>query len=121
GAVSALPIDGDGFVEFDFTVESGVRAVGLSAGGSDHTIAGIDYAFALAGDTVTIRERGVYRMSGPASKGDVFRISIEAGRVHYYKNGEYLYTSTAPAPVGLRVDSALLGTDTTLQRVRLSR
>ncbi|HMC77698.1 MAG TPA: Ig domain-containing protein, partial [Vicinamibacterales bacterium] len=108
GAHSAAVLTGDGYAEF--TPAAGQRLfAGLSADLSAATASStIDFAFSLWPDGAwEVRERGVYKKDGTFAPGDRFRVSVEAGRVVYRRNGVSLYTSATAPTYPLALDATL--------------
>jgi hypothetical protein len=107
GGISATTIaSGDGYIQF--TPSWGTRLyAGFSADRTNSTaVDQIQYAFSFWTDgTWDIREFNVYKTGGTHTAGDVFKISVEAGVVKYYRNAALVYTSTAAPvyPLGLDV------------------
>jgi len=92
-----------------FTVNTGTSlVVGLGNDTTSNTSYAIDYAFSFNGSaTFEIREKGVYKSEGKFSATDVFRISVAAGVVKYYRNDVLVYTSKTAATSPLVGDSSL--------------
>ncbi|HEY0961602.1 MAG TPA: fibronectin type III domain-containing protein [Pseudomonadales bacterium] len=110
GAVSMQKIEGRGYLEFTATVEDSLRFIGLGARNTGPTALDIDYALRLQGTAVEVRENGVYKWDTTFVAGDVFRITVDGGKVNYAKNGTVFYTSTAAPAAVLRGDVALYST-----------
>lgn len=108
GALSQQRISGDG--ELIFTVAAGQRLfVGL-ARDTTATISytTIDYALSFwPNGTFEVRENNTYRAEGALQAGDVFRLSVKAGIVTYYRNLDLIYTSRTPVSGALVVDASL--------------
>src|SRR5439155_1119363 len=87
GAVSSQAIlSGDGYVQASVDVTSTYRMFGLSNGDTGVQFADIDYAAYLAGGTLMVYERGVYKGSfGSLTPGDVAKVSVESNVVKYYR------------------------------------
>src|SRR5262249_23604305 len=92
GATAAQRISGgDGCVEWIVRDTAALRFIGLT----DET-AGINpdrFAFAirLQDGHAEVRERGAYRADVRFTRGDVFRIAVDAGVASYVKNGIIFY------------------------------
>ncbi len=122
GPVSAAAINsGDGSVEFTAPDTLGIRAMGLSNGNTDNYISDIDFAFQLYGYggsyNLEVRENGAYKSNSSYSPGDVLKISLESGKIKYYKNGTLFYTSLKAPTYPLFVDSAFLNLNSALNNV----
>lgn len=103
---------GDGYVQFTVGEAGTLWAAGLSHGSDDTTGADIDFALSFnGGGYAEVRENGAYRGETPYVPGDVFRVTVEGGSVHYSKNGLFLQESaTAPQyPLGLDVSLSTIG------------
>jgi hypothetical protein len=123
GAVSSRSLtSGDGYVEFRATESTTRRMVGLSNGDTDQNFADIDFAvFLRQGGTLQIYEKGVLKGSfGTYAPGDLFRVSLWAGVVRYYRNGTLLYTSGQAPRLPLLVDSSLYDTVATITSAVIS-
>jgi hypothetical protein len=113
GGVTQQVISADG--SMTFSVTGGKRlVVGLGRDPSSNTGYAIDYAFSFSDTGVfEIREGGVYKTEGTFSGSDVFRLTVTAGVVRYYRNDVLVYTSRTP------VTGPLIG-DTSLQSLGAS-
>lgn len=119
GAFSTAPVYNNGYVE---TVASEVntnRFIGLSNTNPDAGNASILFAVYLKSNaTLEVYEsnvsRGVY---GSYNSGDTIRISVERGRVKYFKNSTQLFISNATPTLPLFVDVSLNTTTATLKKV----
>lgn len=92
-----------------FSVLTGKRlVVGLGRDASSNTSYAIDYGFSFTDTGVfEVREGGVYRCEGTFTGSEVFRISVTAGVVKYYRNDVLLYTSRTVATAPLVGDASL--------------
>jgi hypothetical protein len=109
GATSSAAVAGDGYVEF--RPEAGSRLyAGLGASATPSTDpALIDFAFSFWPDGGwDIREQNQYRGEGRFTAGDVFRVAVEGGRVHYYQNGSRVYSSAVTPALPLVLDATLI-------------
>jgi hypothetical protein len=121
GAVSAQRITGgDGFVTIGTSDTRALRFIGQSSGNSGTAPAEIQFALRLQGGTAEVRESGLYKSEVSFATGDVLRVAVQGGVVHYSKNGTVFYTSEAPPTYPLLVDTALLDVDATLSAVMIS-
>lgn len=115
GAVSSRAIQsGDGYAQVTVDSLASYRMFGLSNGNTNVAFGDIDYAAYLAGPSLSVYERGLFKGTfGPLVVGDVVRVSATGGLVKYYLNGVLVYTSATPPTYPLLVDTAinsLLGT-----------
>ena len=112
-----------GDIYFEFTAGDSTKALfcGLAHAASGTSFVDIDFAVKLTDFGVAeIRENNAYGGETSYRAGDVFRISVQANTVRYYKNGG-LYYASAKAPiyplfadvafltVGGRIDNAVIG------------
>jgi len=109
GANSAQKITaGDGY--FEFTIAPGSYHyvyAGLSTDVSASTSIIMPFALEISGSYVSVREQGTYRADTTFKAGDVFRVSVESGKVKYYKNGSVFYTSAAAPTYPLVADVSM--------------
>ncbi len=109
GAVSTRAIQsGDGSVQATVDAINTYRMFGL--GNSDTTahFSDIDFAAYLAGNTLMVYERGVYKGSfGSLAVGDIIRVAIESGVVKYYRNSTLVYTSATSPTYPLALDTSI--------------
>lgn len=112
---------GDVYFEFTAGLSNKDLFCGLTHSSSGTFFTDIDFAVKLTDFGVAeIRENNAYGGETTYRTGDVFRISVQANAVRYYKNGGLYYTSQK-APIyplfvdavflssGGRVDNAVLG------------
>ncbi|MGP1609364.1 MAG: fibronectin type III domain-containing protein, partial [Burkholderiales bacterium] len=112
GAASSQHINGEGYLEFTATVENGLRYIGLADNNEGNTFSDIDFGLRLQGSTMEVRENGIYRWDLGFNAGDVFRISVDNGRVTYARNGTVFYTSSGTPAALLRADAAFYSMST---------
>jgi hypothetical protein len=121
GAISLQTISsGDGYVEFTVTEAGTQRFIGLSNGNLGTTPSEIKFALNLHSPYIEVRESGIYKADRPYTIGDVFRISVTAGKITYSKNGTVFYTSAVVPAYPLLVDTALLGTNSSFNNVLIN-
>jgi hypothetical protein len=121
GAISQQTISsGDGYVEFTVAETGTLRLIGLSNGNPGTTPSEIKFALSHNGRYIEVRESGIYKADRLYTVGDVFRISITAGKVTYSKNGTVFYTSAVAPAYPLLVDTALLSTNASLNNVLIN-
>ncbi len=99
---------GDGY--FEFTIATGTYYyvyAGLSNDISGTTSHIMPFALEISASYVSVRENGVYKSDTPFVSGDVFRVSVESGKVKYYKNGVSFYTSVAVPSYPLVADVSM--------------
>jgi hypothetical protein len=109
GAVSSQVItSGSGYVEFTIAETAGQKVVGLSAGNSGTSEADVDFGIKLwPGGNADVRENGAYvNAETTYAQGDVFRVSVAAGKVTYSKNGQEFYRSARTPSASLLVDTS---------------
>ena len=58
-----------------------------------------------------MRERGLYKTEGRLTAGDMFRITLTAGTVRYFRNDQLVYTSLSLAASPLKFGAALYTTN----------
>ncbi|PYO59002.1 MAG: hypothetical protein DMD83_01065, partial [Candidatus Rokuibacteriota bacterium] len=110
GAVSQQRITSPGgYAEVNFTaIETTLlRVAGLTHAFLDPTPQNIDFGIHLQSGFAEVRENGVYRADTTFVTGDVLRINVQSGVVHYLKNGDVFYTSSAAPSFPLFLAAAL--------------
>jgi len=110
GARSEQSFSADGFVEFTVGETNTFWVAGLNHGDETTYINDIDFAFRFNGaGHADVLESGAYQFGGDTSyaTGDVFRIAIVGGRVHYSKNGQFLRESAVTPAYPLNLDATL--------------
>jgi hypothetical protein len=113
-------ISGDGYVEFTGS-ELSRRTIGLSNGNPGTTADEINYSFGLwPNGGLDIRENGMYKAESTYTTGDILRIAVVNGVVNFYKNGNFIYSSSMPVTYPLLVDSAMFTPLSTLTNVVIS-
>jgi alpha-tubulin suppressor-like RCC1 family protein len=122
GAVSTRAIVSmDGYVEFTASEKRTCRALGLSRGETDQSLADVDFGLSLCDSKIGVSENGILRGPfGSFATGDRLRVAIENGAIKYRKNGRLLFESNVAPNVPLLVDTALYDSGSTLKRARLS-
>ena len=92
------------------------RMFGLSNGDSSTSHTDIDFAIYMAGTTLKVYERGMFKGDfGTLAVGDVLRVAVENNVVKYYKNGTLVYTSTVPPTAPLAFNVSLLTMSASVQ------
>jgi hypothetical protein len=104
-AVSAETFDAGGYMEFA-AVDGGLAVVGFTRKTSPAP-RDFDFALRLNKGLAEVRERGVNRGEIRFNEGDVFRITVESGRVTYAKNGVAFRTSTVKTVFPVRAGALL--------------
>src|SRR5690606_11456702 len=99
--------EGNVYVEFRIPDVSKLLWVGLTNERDNIEDENLDFAIRIQGGTVEVRENGEYRASAQAANEDLFRISVENGRVSYYRNGETFHTSDRQAEYPLFLATTL--------------
>ena len=108
GAVSTKALStGDGYVELTAGATDSRRAIGLSRGNTDASLADIDFALELDAGTLRIHEAGEARGAfGTYVAADKLRVAVELGAVVYRRNGAVLHRSVVPPQYPLLVDTS---------------
>ena len=122
GAASHNLVYDNGYIEFIAGQTDQARMTGLSNTNTNSNYNTIEFAIYLRNDAqMFIYENGSLRYSGGAYiSSDVFRISIEAGLVKYYKNGSIVYLSTVSPTLPLLVDVSLRSVGSIISNVVVS-
>jgi hypothetical protein len=112
---------GEGFAEVTLGDTPGYVMVGLSNGDADQGYADIDFALYTypPSGRVLVYENGVARASSPYAPGDRFRVSVEAGRVRYRRNGQLIHEAAASPAFPLLVDTSFYDRGARLAAVTL--
>jgi hypothetical protein len=93
---------GESYLEFTLSGTPGNRSIGLSDA-LPTTLNAIDYEMRFTtSNYVEFRERGVYRGDAVYDADDVFRISVQGGRVSFFINGLVFAQSVTAPPYPLR-------------------
>lgn len=108
GAASAQSIlSGDGYVQGIVDALNTYRMFGLSNGDTNVAFGDIDFAAYLAGNSLMVYERGLYKGTfGTLNTGDTVRVDVTGGLVRYYLNAAPVYTSSAAPVFPLLLDSS---------------
>jgi len=122
GAVSKQQITaGDGYLEFTASETGSLRLIGFRTGNRGADRNEIQFAISLRpGGIAEVRELGMRRTNTTYIRGDVFRIAVVAGTVHYYKNGRLLYISGLAPTYPLLVGTSLLSRSATVTNAIIS-
>ena len=122
GAVSQQSIaSGDGYLEFKATQTDKLGFCGLARAPASIDFNAIDFAVKLTGRAVVeVRENNVYKAETGYSAGDLFRVSVEAGVVKYYRNGVLFYTSLKAPAYPLSAAASFISMDTTVTNAVMS-
>ncbi|MFN8206637.1 MAG: hypothetical protein U0T82_04425 [Bacteroidales bacterium] len=109
GAASWNTVANNGYLQFTATETNTYRAVGLSSTNTDANYTSIQYAIYLVNNgTFNVYESGNNRGAfGSYASGDVFRLSVEANVVRYYKNGTLFYISGVSPVLPMLVDVSI--------------
>jgi hypothetical protein len=122
GAVSQQTIpSGDGYVEFAAPETATLRMAGLSHGSGGTGYAEIDFAVRLQSGVAEVMENGVYKAESAFAAGDVFRVSVEAGSVRYYRQGSLFYVSAMPPVYPLLMDTSLVNLGAAIANAKIMR
>ena len=109
---------GSGYLEVPAYNANKEGRVGLMYVGRKVSSANIDYAVGVCTNgSISVRERGIYRMDTTCQTGDKFRIAIENGAVNYYKNGAVIYKSRVAPTYPLIAVEALFNIDASISNV----
>lgn len=121
GAVSTKTLSGSGSAEFVVGPRGTHRAFGLGTGDTNQHLDDIEFALVLAdGGSLSVYEQG--RLVGSFSipePGERLRVSVEGGRVRYYRGAQQFYESTQAPTFPLRVDTSLYEPGASVGGVRL--
>ena len=122
GAASWNTVSNNGYFQFTATEINRYRAAGLSSANANSNYTSIQYAFYLASNgTIQIQESGNYRGTfGTYASNDVFKVSVEAGVVKYYKNDALLYISTIAPTLPMLVDVSIYNSGGTITNAVVS-
>jgi len=115
-------IQGDGFVEFTVGEANTLWTAGFGHGDTDTSYGDIDFAFLFnGGGWAAVYENGIYQDGGdtPYSPGDVFRVAVVAGTVHYSVNGRILHESQTAPQYPLVLDASLFSLGATIANARI--
>ena len=105
----------NGYVEFTVTETNKFRFCALTATHTTNSYAALDFALDFtSGSYAEVKENGVYKSDIAFVTGNVFRISLEAGVVKYYKNGTAFYTSTKTPAFPLYANALLCDLNSTI-------
>jgi hypothetical protein len=115
GASSWNTVSDNGYFQFTASETNTARMAGLSTTNANANFNTIQYAwYLLSNGTCEIYESGNFRGNyGTYSVNDLFKISVEAGVVKYYRNGVLVYNSLIVPVLPLLVDvsiNSVLGT-----------
>jgi len=126
GASSAQTIEaGDGYVEFTPGGQVGTwRMCGLSRADADPGYQSIDYAIYTRGDgALHIFEKGVRKkiLEVPYGAAETLRVSVEGGKVKYYRAGRLVYTSRVAPVFPLVANSAFFSNGARIGNAVISR
>lgn len=122
GASSQQSLSADGFVEFTVGEMGTFWVAGLNRGDETTFINDIDFAFRFNGaGSADVLENGAYQIGGDTTyvAGDVFRIAIVNGRVHYSKNGLFIRESATLPAFPLVLDATLGSMGASVRDARL--
>lgn len=111
---------GDGHLELTVDETQRLRYVGLSVNQPGTGPTQIDFALALQGGYVEVRENGAYRGDTPINLGDVLRVSVQSGKVSYARNGIVFHTSTAAPAYPLRAYATLFSMGSSISSAKLT-
>lgn len=116
GAASINRVYNEGFFSFTAVENNRARVVGLSNTNVNNAGNTIQYAFYLRNDgSYEIWESGSGRGNfGAYAANDIFKISVEAGVVKYYRGNTLVYISTISPTLPLLVDVSLVNTNATV-------
>jgi RHS repeat-associated protein len=115
-------VTGDGYVRWTSSEPaSGGKAVGLSNGNTDASLADIDFAL-QEGPTnrVYVVENGAFLGSWARANGDVLRVEVVGNHVRYWRNGDLLHESTRTPMYPLRVDASIYEPGSSIQDAVIS-
>jgi hypothetical protein len=109
GAASWNTVSNGGFLQFTISETNKARVIGLSSSNTNAANTSIQYGiYLLTNGTAQVLESGTNRSSiSSYSTNDIFKISVEAGIVKYYKNATLIYTSLVLPVLPLLVDVSI--------------
>lgn len=115
GASSLNTVEENGSVFTLATETNRRRMIGLSTDDPDANYTSIDHAIYLRNNgSISIYESGTNRGNfGTYSTGDTIRLTVESGKVKYYRNSQLLRIST-PSSLPLLVDVSIRDNDATI-------
>jgi hypothetical protein len=105
----------NGYVEFTVTETNKFRFCGLTATRTTNSYSALDFALDFTSASYAeVKENGVYKTDIAFVTNDLFRVSLEAGVVKYYKNGTAFYTSTKTPTFPLYANALLCDLSSTI-------
>ncbi|MDB5274087.1 MAG: hypothetical protein JWO58_2454 [Chitinophagaceae bacterium] len=109
GAASWNTVANNGYFQFTASETNTSRMGGLSTTNTNSSYTSIQYAFYLLNTgSLQIYESGTSRGTfGTYTTNDIFKISVEAGVVKYYQNGNLLYISGVTPTLPMLVDISI--------------
>jgi Immunoglobulin I-set domain len=112
---------GDAYVEFTALETDKERFCGLSSGNAIHASADdINFAIKLnSARKAVFVENGIVKGKIKYKPDSVFRIAVESNVVHYYKNGELIYTSQSRPAYPMLVTASLVNTMASVNNVMI--
>ncbi|MFN7655567.1 MAG: T9SS type A sorting domain-containing protein, partial [Cyclobacteriaceae bacterium] len=121
GAASWNTVANNGYLEFTASETNTERMIGLSATNINSSYTTIQYAIYLVNNgTVRVFESNIDRGGfGSYATNDVFRVSVEANVVKYFRNDVLFYTSTVAPTLPLLVDVSINQTGGTITNARV--
>ncbi|MFL6214632.1 MAG: fibronectin type III domain-containing protein [Blastocatellia bacterium] len=111
-------VSGDGYVEFTAIDTDKERVCGLSNSNVIHSsVDDINFAVKLnSARKAFVVENGVVKAKVKYKPNNVFRVALESNVVHYYKNGELIYTSEARPAYPMLVTASLVSAMSSIDR-----
>ncbi len=121
GAASWNTVANNGYLEFTASETNTERMIGLSTTNASESFTTIQYAIYLVNNgTVRVYESNLDRGAfGSYATNDVFRVSVEANVVKYFRNDVLFYTSTVTPTLPLLVDISINQTGGTVTNARV--
>jgi hypothetical protein len=123
GATSEQQItSGDGYVEFTIGETGTLFVAGLGRGNDDTSYSDVEFAFRFNGaGSADVLENGTY-VGGDTgyAAGDVFRVAVVDGKVHYSRNGVVLLERTKTLQYPLLLDTSLISAGATIRQARIA-
>src|SRR5205085_2351097 len=113
---------GDAYVEFTAIDTDKDRVCGLSNSNAIHAAASdINFAIKMtSARKAMVIENGEVKVKVKYKPKNVFRVAIESSVVHYYKNGELIYTSQTRPVYPMLVTASLVNTMSSVDNVMVS-
>lgn len=122
GFYSENKVSDNGYLRFRVADLYSRKMLGLSHQNNGNSESGINFAFYIEwGGSLRVYENGTWRgQYGNVSTSDILRISVEDGKVRYYKNEELLYLSSTSPTLPLIVDGTMQSSGSAIADARIA-